>query len=220
MLRWVDYFIQGGPLMWPLAICSIIGLTVTIERLITLRRSMVVPKKFLAAVKQLVIEGKTSAALELCGETWQPVARVVEAGLVRRKLPREWIREGIESAGKEEAVHLEKHIPVLATIAGVSPLIGLLGTVTGMIWVFREIAVHGVGNAAALSGGISQALLTTAAGLIVGIPFLVAHHYLTQRCNRLIGEMERHSMELLELLSLDEEVLNKTAAAGKADHAV
>lgn len=205
MLDWVGYFTQGGPLMWPLAAFSVLALAVTAERFIALRRGMIVPTSFLDSVKELLVDDRIEEAMALCEKTWQPVARVVEAGLVRRTLPREWIREGIESQGREEAVHLEKHLPILATIASVSPLIGLLGTVTGMIQVFQEIARQGVGNAEALSGGISQALITTAAGLIVGIPALLAHHFLRTRSDRLLGEMERHSVEVLELLSIREE---------------
>lgn len=201
-MQWVQYFLQGGPLMWPLALCSLVSLAVILERFIALRENMVAPPEFLDEVGGLILEEKPEEALELCRRTWQPVARIVESALERRTLPREWISDAILNTGKEEAVHLEKNLDILSMVASVSPLIGLLGTVTGMIQVFRKIAEQGLGNAPALSGGISEALITTAAGLMVGIPSLIAYHYLFGRAQRLIGQMERFSVDLLEILSL------------------
>lgn len=215
MVDWFAYFEQGGPLMFILAAFSVVGVSLALERLLLLRPSMISPPKFLETVKEHIVNGDPDAALELCEKTRQPVARIIEAGLIRRHLPREWIRDGIENQGKEESVHLEKHLGIIAVIAKASPLIGLLGTVTGMIEVFRQIAVEGIGNPAALSSGISQALLTTAAGLVVGIPALVVHHFLYQRSDRLIGEMERQSVEILELITLQER--SKKANSKKAE---
>jgi len=151
-------------------------------------------------LKKLIGEGKTNETLAICANSSNPMAKIVEAGILKRQRSREQVKEAIEHTGKQEASNLHKYLGVLATIAGIAPLLGLLGTVAGMIKVFQVISHQGVGNPSALAGGISEALVTTAAGLVVAIPTLVAHNYFFKKANRLIMEMENTSMELVDIL--------------------
>lgn len=201
MSGWFETFSAGGILMYPILICSIIMLTIAIERFITLQYRKIFPEDFLDRVKALLNEKKISEALTLCQNTWKPMSRIMEAGILKHSRPREEIKEAIENAGKQESSFLEKYLSVLATIASICPSLGLLGTVVGMIKVFHVISIQGVGNPTALAGGISEALITTAAGLIVAIPTLVLHNYFRKRASFFLLEMEKTSMEILEILA-------------------
>ncbi len=191
---------QGGILMLPILLCSVLALAITIERLINLSGSKVHPLELVSKLKKLIGEGKTTETLAICANSSIPMAKIVEAGILKRQRSREQVKEAIEHTGKQEASNLHKYLGVLATIASIAPLLGLLGTVTGMIKVFQVISQQGVGNPSALAGGISEALVTTAAGLVVAIPTLVAHNYFFKKANRLIMEMENTSMELVDIL--------------------
>ena len=129
-----------------------------------------------------------------------PISTIIEAGILRRNRMRDQVKEAIEHAGKQEATKIQRYHAVLATIAVISPLLGLLGTVTGMINVFEVVSVYGVGHPAEMAKGISQALITTAAGLLVAIPTLVAHNYFQKKAYNYIMDMENTSMELLDIL--------------------
>jgi len=201
MSGWFETFRAGGILMYPILLCSVIMLTILIERFITLQYNKIFPEDFLFRVKNLLNEKKISEALTLCQSTWKPMSRIMEAGILKHSRPREEIKEAIENAGKQESIFLEKYLSVLATIASICPSLGLLGTVVGMIKVFHVISIQGVGNPTALAGGISEALITTAAGLIVAIPTLVLHNYFRKRANTFLLEMEKTSMEILEILA-------------------
>ena len=146
---------------------------------------------------------KINEAIAICSNSFSPISRIMETGILKIGSCRDEIKEAIEHAGKRESSNLRKYLAVLATIAGISPLLGLLGTVTGMIKAFQVIAVKGVGHPTALAGGISEALITTAAGLVVAIPTLVAHNYFFKQANSYILEMENTSMELLDILGKD-----------------
>lgn len=192
--------IKGGYIMIPIGICSVAALTVLIERLIRLRRSRVIPDDFLLDARRLLLKSHYEEVLTLCREASHAVARLLEVAVARRDLSRDEIREALVGAGKEQSFKLERFFTLLATVAGISPLLGLLGTVVGMIRVFHDISIVGVGNPTALSNGISEALITTAAGLMVGIPALIAYNYLQKRADILVLEMERLAMEFLEIV--------------------
>ena len=193
---------KGGVLMILLAACSIAALAILIERIIALRRDEINTKAFLLEVKNRIIENDVESAVHFSRRTPGPVAAITQAGLERHNKPRVEIKEAIESAGKTAIHKLEKYLGVLATIATAAPLIGFLGTVTGMIRAFMRIeALGGNVNASVLAGGIWEALITTAAGLTVGIPALIFYNYLQGRVEKFVFQMEEASVDLLDTLS-------------------
>ena len=198
-----DFIIKGGWLMAPILLCSVIALAITIERFYNLREPKIHPQDFVTKMKKLLNERKINEAIAICSNSFSPISRIMETGILKIGSCRDEIKEAIEHAGKKESSNLRKYLAVLATIAGISPLLGLLGTVTGMIKAFQVIAVKGVGHPTALAGGISEALITTAAGLVVAIPTLVAHNYFFKQANSYILKMENTSMELLDILGKD-----------------
>lgn len=201
MFQFFEFLVKGSYLMIPLGLCSILAIAIVIERFLSLREQKVIPPDFLRNIKGLLSEQKISEALDLCQKTWQPLSRIIEAGIIKHKKSREEIKEAIENSGKQEVVSLERYLGALATIASISPLLGLLGTVTGMIRVFTIISVQGVGDPNILAGGISEALITTAAGLLIAIPTLVFHNYFHKKVNNYILLMEKNSLEVVDLLS-------------------
>jgi len=195
------YVFKGGILMIPIGCCSILSLAIIIDRFLHLRESKVLPPSFILEIKTLLNQKKISEALELCQKNWQPVSRILEAGILKHRKSREEIKEAIENVGKQEVGFLERYLDALATIASISPLLGLLGTVTGMIEVFQVISLQGVGDPNALAGGISEALITTAAGLLVGIPTLVFHNYFHKLANTYLLAMEKTSLDVVEIMT-------------------
>jgi len=198
-----SFIVKGGWLMTPILLCSVIALAITIERFYNLREPKIHPQDFVTKMKKLLNERKINEAIAICSNSFSPISRIMETGILKIGSCRDEIKEAIEHAGKRESSNLRKYLAVLATIAGISPLLGLLGTVTGMIKAFQVIAVEGVGHPTALAGGISEALITTAAGLVVAIPTLVAHNYFFKQANSYILKMENTSMELLDILGKD-----------------
>jgi biopolymer transport protein ExbB len=199
-----DIMVKGGWLMVPILMCSVIALAITLERFYSLRDSKIHPQEFVSKIKKLLNERKISEAIAICSNTFSPISRIIETGILKSDSCRDEIKEAIEHAGKRESSHLHRYLAVLATIVGIAPLLGLLGTVTGMIKAFQVIAMKGVGHPTALAGGISEALITTAAGLVVAIPTLVAHNYFFKKANGYILDMENTSMELLDILGKDQ----------------
>jgi len=197
----IDFIVKGGYLMFPIIMCSVIALAVVIERFINLRESKVIPKDFFVRIKGLLVEGHINEVLAICSKSNKPIAKIIEAGIMKYYFGRDEIKEAIEDAGRHEIAYLEKYLNILNTVAGVTPLLGLLGTVWGMIKVFNVISTGGMGQADKLAGGIAEALITTAAGLAVAIPTLVFHNIFSERADRLILKMEKSSMELTEILS-------------------
>lgn len=196
----IDLFVRGGVFMYPILLCSVIALAIFLERLWVMRRSQVLPKEFIRNVEALLRQQKVAEALYLCQGHSSSIARVFVGGLKNTGRGMWLVKEGIEEMGGREAVVLEKHVGVLATIANLTPLLGLLGTVSGMIKTFNVISIQGVGNPAPLAGGIAEALVTTASGLCVAIPTLVCYRILKDRTENLVFEMEEHSMEIIEIL--------------------
>ncbi|MBC7186984.1 MAG: MotA/TolQ/ExbB proton channel family protein [Calditrichaeota bacterium] len=210
-----DIVLKGGVLMIPIVLCSIIAVAILIERLVTLRKIRIKSGTFVLQIKYLLLRKDLDGAIALCKKTPGPIAGITKAGLEKIKRPRQEIKEAIESAGRREIYFLEKYLGVLGTIAAIAPLLGFLGTVTGMIRAFMQVQVHG-GNvdASVLAGGIWEALITTAAGLSVGIPALIFYNWLQGKVERFVFEMSETSTELMDLL-----LEPKEAADGLPDNA-
>ncbi len=191
----------GGWLMVPILLCSVIAMAIVLERLWTLRRSRVVPQGLLLTVWEQVRGGGAGAEAQLQRlRARSPLGRVLAAGLAAQDHSREVMKETIEETGRRVAHELERFLNTLGTIAMITPLLGLLGTVVGMIEVFNVITVIGVGSPRDLAGGISQALVTTAAGIGVAIPTLIFHRYFRGRVDELVLEMEMEAVKLVEVI--------------------
>lgn len=187
--------------MYVILLCSIVGLAVFLEKLYHLHRAAIDPEPLLRRVRELIGEANTASALSLCRETPGPVAHIIAAALSKAGLSRSEIKEAIENAGLREVSRLESRLGVLATVAHIAPLLGLLGTVLGMIRTFKTIEnLDGLVNPSNLAGGIWEALLTTAFGLIVAIAAFVAYNFLVSRVEKMVGQMEVGAVEIADLL--------------------
>ncbi len=201
--------LKGGVMMIPIAICSVIALAILFERLISLRKIRINTNTFVLQVKNMMLRRQIEEAIMLCKQTPGPIASIFKAGLLKHDRPREEIKDGIEGAAHAEVFHLEKNLGVLGTVAAITPLIGFLGTVTGMIKAFMQIqSLGGAVDASVLAGGIWEALITTAAGLSVGIPALIIYNWLQSKVEMHVFEMQQSSNELLDLL-LEKEIRNE-----------
>ncbi|MDZ7294502.1 MAG: MotA/TolQ/ExbB proton channel family protein [candidate division KSB1 bacterium] len=189
--------VKGGVTMIPLALCSVLALAVVIQKSIALRRRRILVPDIVAWIEHMSGPEETDLGLELCRKVKGPLAALVEAVLENRHLDRTEAKELIEDVGRQQARLLERGLVILETVAGVAPLLGLFGTVIGMIKVFDIISRIGVGQASALSGGISEALITTAVGLSIGIPALVFYNYFASKAEDLVLDMEKYSTMLL-----------------------
>ncbi len=186
--------------MYPIIFCSVVALAVFIERIWILRRRNIIPDEFVRSVEDLVRKQKISEALFLAQGDSSSIGRIFFAGLKNAGRGLWLVKEAIEERGDREAISLEKRIGILSTVANLAPLLGLLGTVSGMIRSFNVISLEGTGNPAHLAGGIAEALITTAAGLCVAIPILVCHRILKDKAESLIFEMEENSLKLIETI--------------------
>lgn len=193
------YFIQGGIFMWPILLFSLIALAVVIERFIVFHRAKVNVNEFLTKVrKALLVNRNVKEAIKVCEQYRGPVASVTKAGLLRYGHDRLDIEKTIENAALYELDRLERRLSILATTANVEPMLGFLGTVSGMIKSFGTLATSGLSNPGAVAAGISEALITTAAGLIVAIPAQIAFNYFTTKVTRYVRDIETASNMLLE----------------------
>jgi biopolymer transport protein ExbB len=194
---------KGGVVMIPLFIFSLIGLGFTIERVLYLRRNKVVPNDILKLMDEFLPEKRISDAATSCRVNQSNLARIFYAGLSMAQTgeKREEIQKAMEIAGKGESANLSRHLPIISTVAGASPLLGLLGTVIGMIKTFTVIQMQGLSNTENLAGGISEALITTAAGLSIAIPYFIAAKLLSARVDTLNLAMEDESEKLLQTLT-------------------
>ncbi|MDP8216309.1 MAG: MotA/TolQ/ExbB proton channel family protein [Candidatus Kaelpia imicola] len=195
---------EGGPLMYLILLCSVVAFTVIIERIITLSRAKIDVPAFMDKVLDAVRRNRIMAAIEMCDRTFSPVASIIKAGLLKQAASRQEIKEAMEEAALVEVPKLEKNLNILATLAHVTPLIGLLGTVTGMIQAFQVIqekagALSPV-SPGDLAGGIWEALTTTVGGLSVAIPTLVAYNFLVTKVDSFVINMERASTELVQVV--------------------
>jgi biopolymer transport protein ExbB len=193
----------GGWLMIPILLCSVVAAAIIVERLWTLRQKKVIPEKLLTGIWNLLSKDALTDQHISEIENGSPLGRVLAAGLINRHLSRDLIRESIEENGRHVVHEMERFMNTLGTISTIAPLLGLLGTVIGMIRVFTAITVIGIGDPAQLAGGISEALITTAAGLSVAIPSLIFHRHLKRKIDELVVAMEQEAMKLVEFLHGD-----------------
>ncbi len=206
---------SGNIMMVPLGICSLVAVAVFLERFFALRVGRIVLPEIAGAVETLDASEDFAVARAILDRHPGPFANVVGAGLDHADDEWEIVRDVLQEAGRQEAVRINRHLNILEAVAGVAPLLGLLGTVTGMIRVFASISVHGLGNPENLSGGISEAMITTAAGLIIGIPALAAHYWLQGRADRIVFTLEQYATRVLDTLRSRRNVRG-AAAAGDA----
>ena len=190
----------GGWLMLPIIACSIAALAIIFERAWTLKRQRVMPENLVDQVWQVHKNGQLNDAALATLRGNSPLGRILAAGLVNRNHSREVMKESIEEVGRQVVLNLERYLNTLGTIASITPLLGLLGTVIGMIKVFTAIMTAGVGDPAVLAGGISEALITTATGLSVAIPSLMAHRYFIGVVENLVVGMEEQALKMVEVV--------------------
>lgn len=192
---------KGGPLMWLIVLCSVVALAVFLERLLYLHRASIAVGDLLRGLSNILRKGDYAEALQECATTPGPVARVAHAVVLRHDAPRADLKEIAEEAGQLEVPKLERNLPLLATIAYTAPLLGLLGTLLGLLDAFQTIASQsGYATAADIADGVYQSLLTSASSLAVAIPAFVAYSYLSARVNGLIHDIERAAIEIMAIL--------------------
>lgn len=215
----LELFLKGGLVMWPILLCSLITVAVIIEKYIMLSRSKVDPKQLMMKIRSALSRNDVLSAADACSKIKAPVANILKHGVVNYKYGHQAVKEAIELAGKEEIFHLEKRLSVLANMAGTAPMLGFLGTVTGMIAVFHTIEqLSGNVNPSILAAGIWEAMLTTAFGLIVGIPALYFYNYFVAKVNRFVFEIENSAEEFLNLMKtgqLDDEKETPEKSGGR-----
>jgi len=200
-----DVLAKGGPLMIPIAVAGVLALAIFLERLWFLRHEKIIPRRLIDAVLDLVKKDKYSEAEVLCRQDRSIVSVVLRVGVTHAKKGRRQIKDIMEESGKSVAAELERYVNGLGTIAAVSPLMGLLGTVTGMINVFQKVTSEGVGDPRLLASGIWEALVTTAAGLTVAIPAYIAYRYLLGKVDGLLLEMEEAAIETVDAITVEDE---------------
>ncbi len=196
----IEFIQQGGVVMYLLIIASILELAIIFERSWSLRTTLILPAQVINSMESAVKSGDVEQAMHMCGEHNTAMTRILWLALSNSGKRRSALKELLEESGRQEVFYLERYLNVLAIIAAIAPLLGLLGTVIGMIEVFQVISLHGVGKADVLAGGISKALNTTAAGLVVAIPALVAYRLFENRVNAFVVEIERHAVRFVDLL--------------------
>jgi len=199
----LELFKAGGLLMLPLFACSVIAIAIIAERFWSLQNKRIAPPELITQIWQWLQYDQVDKNRIQALQQNSPLGQVLAAGLVNRKCTRDITKEGIEDVGRHVTLSLERNLNTLGTIAAITPLLGLLGTVIGMIKVFAVITTEGVGNPETLAGGISEALITTATGLVVAIPSLIFYRYFRGKINRLVVDMEEQALKLIELLHGD-----------------
>ncbi len=204
----------GGLLMLPIILCSVLAMAIVIERLWSLRREKVSPRNLLPQVWKWYKDGELTSDKLKELRRMSPLGEIMAAGLANARHGREIMKESINEAASKVVHELERYLNALGTVAAVAPLLGLLGTVIGMIDVFTVIMLEGSGNAAILAGGISKALVTTAAGLSVAIPAVIFHRFLVRRVDELVVMMEQDATRLVEVVQGERKVdFNEDASA-------
>jgi len=218
----IELFQHGGPIMWPLLICAILSLTVMLERFISINRAAANTDELTERVRELLSNGQMAEALQLCQNTPGPIPALLANGIRTRNMDSDSIERSMEELALRETPMLYKRLGVLDTIITIAPLLGLLGTITGMMSTFSVISSNGQNNPNAITGGIGEALIATACGLAVAIITLIGYNYLTEKVKEIIAEMEIRATQLLNILitlraegktlTLDKETLREIAA--------
>lgn len=197
----IDLAIKGGFMMIPILLCSFIAIYVFVERILTINKANQSPDAFIGRIKEMVLRGDISGAKLLCSQFDSPIARMIEKGVARIGSPLKNIEASIENVAKIELFKLEKNLSILATVSGSAPMMGFLGTVIGMVQAFIAIAQEeGSVSPKLLSSGIYTAMITTVAGLVVGILAYLAYNYLVTRVSKVVHKMEYSSIEFIDLL--------------------
>jgi biopolymer transport protein ExbB len=213
-----DLFLKGGIIMWFILAASLLAVALIVQKLITLSRVKVDGGKFILQIRSVMSKGDIAAALTMCSEATTPLSNILRAGLLKMKGTHQDVKDAVEAAARMEVFKLERGLGLLASIAGIAPLLGFLGTVTGMIGAFRVIEVNeGVVNPQLLASGIWEALLTTAFGLIVGIPAYFMYNYLVNRVSHFVAETESSCNDFLDIAQGEQ---RKALAAAKKAQAV
>ena len=211
----VEIVKSGGWLMAPIILCAIIAMGIILERFWTLQQKRVIPEDLTSKVWGWVKKNQLDQKQIQTLHQGSPLGQILSAGLINRDRERTVLKDAIEDTGRHVVHELERYLETLGTIAAISPLLGLLGTVLGMVEVFTEITTQGVGNPTALAGGIATALITTAAGLTVAIPALIGYRYYRNRVDTLVVEMEKEAIKLVEALHRRREREDTTVKGGK-----
>ena len=196
----LQLFNDGGWAMWPLAFLLALGVAIALERLITLSRAAIDAKGFFEQLEEALRSGGAERAAQLCAETRGPVATVIHAGLLRLNRGIDNVEKAIENAGSVEMAFLERGMIWLSTVANLAPMVGFLGTVSGMIGAFQAIKVAGDVEPSLVAGGISEALITTASGLIVGILIQFCYNFFASRIDKIIADMQEHTAGFIDVL--------------------
>jgi biopolymer transport protein ExbB len=199
----LEFIIKGGPVMVPLLLCSVISVSIMVERCLSLRRNRILKYDVLQRIEELLRDRKIPEASTLCKRYPSSMTRILLAAILNHDKSRQEIKEIIEDAGRQEVPVLERYLTILGTIASISVLLGLLGTVMGMIRTFNAIAALGYGHPEALASGISEALVATATGLAIAIPTLVLYNFFMGKVDSLVIEMEKNSLRMLSILKRD-----------------
>jgi len=194
----LELFHRAGIMMYPLTLASLVAVAFIIERAISLRKRKILVPEIISVVSNFSTVKDIDLARTICSRYDGPLSNIIKLGLENYNLPKIEIKEILEDQGRQEIRKLERGLGVLETIAAIAPLMGLLGTVLGMVEVFEVIKNQGIGQTAALSGGISQALLTTVTGLFIGIPVLIAYNYFTSKSENLILDIEKYTNDLVQ----------------------
>jgi biopolymer transport protein ExbB len=198
----IDLYFKGGWIMHLLVLLSIVALFIFIQKLLTIRNANQKDEGFMNRIKDYIHDGKIESALNLCHRMRSPSSRMIEKGITRLGRPMNDVLVAIENVGNIEVAKLEKGLPIMATIAAIAPMLGFLGTVTGMVRAFFDMANAGTNaDITLLSSGIYEALITTVGGLIVGIPILFGHNYLVSQVDNVVNNMEARTMEFMVLLN-------------------
>lgn len=229
-----DFVAKGGPMMVPIGIASLVALAVLVERFVSLRRRKVIPPGFLPSLRSALNDGSGNAnrALEFCKTNGSPVANVFAAGIKRLHEPVALLEKHIGDAGEREVFKLRKNVRVLSVIASVAPLLGLLGTIFGMITAFQTVAMsaEALGKTELLAKGIYEAMITTAAGLSVAIPALIGHHWISAKIEHLVTEIDQMTVDFVEefagksggelrITNSEERIHKPAGAVGETDNA-
>jgi biopolymer transport protein ExbB len=194
-------FLKGGVIMFIILALSIVALGVIIDRYIVLRRTKINVPAFMVRMRGMIKKKDISGAISYCMEEKSPIANIIRKGLKKYRLGHERVKEAIENAGTQEISKLERGLPILASISGIAPLLGFLGTVTGMITAFMTIEdLQGAANPSDLAGGIWEALITTAFGLIVGIPALAFYNYFITKVKKTVNDMEAVANDVIDVV--------------------
>ncbi|NJN42319.1 MAG: MotA/TolQ/ExbB proton channel family protein [Flammeovirgaceae bacterium] len=197
----LDLAMEGGFMMFPILLCSVIAIYIFFERLFTINKAIKDPNIFMAKIKELMLKGDVSGAKLLCTQVDTPISKMIEKGISRIGSPLKNIEASIENVGKIELFKLEKNLSILATISGAAPMMGFLGTVIGMVQAFIAIAQEeGSVSPKLLSSGIYTAMITTVAGLVVGIIAYLGYNYLVTRVSKVVHKMEYSSVDFIDLL--------------------